>query len=97
MKKEAFEFYKDKIEDRIQDLMETIDIMDGKLQKEILEKESEYDKGVSIIERRLDEHMVPVREEVDILMKTRARQKADDMLAQMKIIEHFDVIKKEFA
>ena len=39
MKKEAFEFYKDKIEDRIQDLMETIDIMDGKLQKEILEKE----------------------------------------------------------
>ena len=54
MKKEAFEFYKDKIEDRIQDLMETIDIMDGKLQKEILEKESEYDKGVSIIERRLE-------------------------------------------
>ena len=97
MKKEAFEFYKDKIEDRIQDLMETIDIMDGKLQKEILEKESEYHKGVAIIERRLDEHMVPVREEVDILMKTRARQKADDMLAQMKIIEHFDVIKKEFA
>ena len=73
MKKEAFEFYKDKIEDRIQDMMETIDIMDGKLHREILEKESEYHKGVSIIERRLEEHMVPVREEVDILMKTRAR------------------------
>ena len=53
--------------------METIDIMDGKLHREILEKESEYHKGVSIIERRLEEHMVPVREEVDILMKTRAR------------------------
>ena len=73
MKKEAFEFYKDKIEDRIQDMMETIDIMDGKLHREILEKESEYHKGVAIIERRLDEHMAPVREEVDILMKTRAR------------------------
>ena len=36
MKKEAFDFYRDKIEDRIQDLMETIDIMDGKLQHEIL-------------------------------------------------------------
>ena len=34
MKKEAFEFYKDKIEGRIQDLLEQIDIMDGKLERD---------------------------------------------------------------
>ena len=71
MKKEAFEFYKDKIEDRIQDLVESIDILDGKLQHEIKEKASEYAKGVEIIEARLEEHMVPVRADVEILLKTR--------------------------
>jgi hypothetical protein len=43
-----------------------------------VEKGYEYSKGVEIIERRLDEHMQPVRKDVEILLKTRARNVADD-------------------
>ena len=45
-----------------------------------MEKASEYAKGVEIIEARLEQHMVPVREDIEILLKTRQRQKSDDML-----------------
>ena len=96
MKKEAFEFYKDKIEDRVQDLLEQIDIMEGKLQRDHLQRDSEYAKGVDIIEARLEEHMVPVRADVEILLKTRHRNKADDMLQQQKVLERFETIRREF-
>ena len=49
-----------------------------------------------IIERRLDEHMAPVREDMQILLKTRVRQQSDDMIKQNAIVERFNAIKKEF-
>ena len=96
MKKEAFEFYKDKIEDRIQDLMETIDILEGKLENEIMAKASEYAKGVEIIEARLEQHMIPVRADVEIILKTIQRKKSDDMMRTQVVLDKFDLIKKDF-
>ena len=51
---------------------------DKKVDDEIINKGYEYAKGVEIIEKRLEEHMVPVREDVTLLVKTRARNVADD-------------------
>ena len=40
--------------------------------------------------------MAPVRKDMHILVKTRARQVSDDILAQNKVLERFNTVRKEF-
>ena len=40
--------------------------------------------------------MVPVRRDIDFIMKHRARQHSDDLLAQHRVLERFQTIKTEF-
>ena len=96
LKKAEFEFYKDKIANKLDKLEEMIDIQEVRLDREITMKGQEYSKGCAIIEKRLDEHMAPVREDMRILVKTRARQVSDDILAQNKVLERFNTVRKEF-
>ena len=97
IKRQEFQFYKDKIEGRIQDLMDAIEEQETRLNDQVRAKGEEYSKGVAIIEAKLDEHMQPVREDMQILLKTRARQESDDMIKQNAIVERFNAIKQEFS
>ena len=73
-----------------------IETLEARIEKEINVKGEQYSAGVKIIEKRLDEHMAPVREKIDFIMKARYRQHSDDLLAQNRILERFNNIKKEF-
>ena len=73
LKKKEFTFYKDKLYEKIETLEEMIDILETRLDREVSEKEEQYSAGCAIIENRLIDHMKPVKKDIEILLKTRAR------------------------
>ena len=89
-KRTEFMFYKEQIKERIKELVTIIEDQEKRLRIEVSLKGEEYSKGVTIIESRLEDHMKPVREDIAILLKTRARQESDDMLKQKAIIMKFE-------
>ena len=80
MKKKEFEFHKERLQDKIDGLEAMIDILETRLDREISDKGEQYSQGCAIIESRLVEHMKPVHKDIEILLKTRARQVSDDIL-----------------
>ena len=72
-KKSEFYFYKDRIKEKIDELIAVIDKQELRLQDEVRLKGEEYSKGCHIIEGRLAEYMNPIQEDVAIMLKTRAR------------------------
>lgn len=48
-----------------------IAILETRLDREITEKGEQYSTGCVIIEKTLDDHMVPVNDKIDLLLKTR--------------------------
>ena len=84
------------MKDRIDGLNEHIDKLEDQLADQVKAKGEEYSKGIHIIERRIDEEMTPVREDMETLLKTRTRQVSDDMIKQNAVVERFNAIKNEF-
>ena len=50
-----------------------VEMMETRLDREITMKGEQYSKGCEVIEERLTEHMIPVRANIDIILKARAR------------------------
>ena len=95
-KKTEFNYYVDKIKDRIDGLVEHIDKLEAQLAAQVKSKGEEYSKGITIIEGRINEQMDPVREDMQTLLKTRTRQVADDIIKQNAVVERFNAIRNEF-
>lgn len=89
LKKTEFEFYTNKMKEKIDDLEALIDMQESRLEREISMKGEEYSLGCEIIEKRLVDHMKPVKNDMVILMKTRARQHSDDLIAQNRVLDRF--------
>ena len=85
LKKAEFDHFKEhisaKLERKIEKLDAAVDILETRLDREVIGKGEQYSAGCAMIEKRLKEHMVPIREDIDIIMKSRARQHSDDILA----------------
>ena len=96
MKKQQFLFYKEKVSAKIKSLKKVIAAQEDRLNAEVKAKGEQFSKGVEIIESRLAEHMRPVKEDMEILIKTRSRQQSDDLIAQNAILDRFSAIKREF-
>ena len=96
MKREEWEFNKDKLQRRFEDLEDLIEEQKERMDEEIKAKEYEFAKGVEVIDKKLIEHMKPIHEDMNILMKTRNRQKNDDLIKQKAIVERFDKIHDAF-
>ena len=96
MKREEWEFNKEKLMRRFEDLEDLIEEQKQRLEEEIKAKGYEFAKGVEVIDQKLIEHMKPIHEDMNILMKTRNRQKNDDLIKQKAIVERFDKIHDAF-
>lgn len=96
MKREEWEFNKDKLQQRFEDLEDFIEEQKERVDQEIRAKGYEFAKGVDVIDKKLIEHMKPIHEDMHILMKSRNRQKNDDLIKQQAIVERFDKIHSAF-
>lgn len=65
LKKAEFEHFKDnksgKMKKKLEKLTEMVEVLETRLDREITEKGEQYSTGCEIIEKRLEEHMIPVR------------------------------------
>ena len=58
---------------KVENLEAMVEMMETRLDREITMKGEQYSKGCEVIEERLTEHMIPVRANIDIILKARAR------------------------
>ena len=71
LKKSEFDFYHDKLKEKLDKVDEKIKILDERLVMEVKAKSEQYSQGCQIIEKRIDEHMEPLRQDMKTLLKTR--------------------------
>ena len=71
LKKSEFDFYHDKLKEKLDKVDEKLKKLDERLVVEIKAKGEQYSKGINIIEKRIDEEMEPLRQDMKTLLKTR--------------------------
>ena len=73
LKKSEFDFYHEKMREKIDMLESIIETQQMQIDKEIGVEKEQYSEGCSIIEKRIAEQMIPIKHDISKLIKSRAR------------------------
>jgi division protein CdvB (Snf7/Vps24/ESCRT-III family) len=69
-----------KLRNKIDSLNSKLEELEKKLQEQIVEKEHQYIKAVEVINQKVKEEIKPLFDDVHIILKAKARDRADDIL-----------------
>jgi len=82
LKKEEFQFHMSKLMDKLDVIHDKIGKQKQRINFEIKEKGYEFEKACTVVDAKVKESMIPVFEDMQTLLRDKARARADDKLLQ---------------